>query len=211
MSSQTDSETVPCCSLSFQVHFTVNIGKSRRSRSTVIPSQAADVRKRGPVRIEEYGANRSWFFKANWLELTNEQLLIYPSANRKPSFIASTRDILKVERTDIRRYGLIITTTNQQHLLTFKNEKELYDWFDKLYESDNGVSAPWNFVHHIHVGADAATGQFTGLPVGWRKALDLPPVYEASTTKKSDKVGVNIRIGTPSQDDPGHVSTTLSV
>jgi len=34
------------------------------------------------------------------------------------------------------------------------------------------ISAPTSFKHEIHVGFDASTGDFTGLPMDWKQLLE---------------------------------------
>jgi serine/threonine-protein kinase CLA4 len=55
-----------------------------------------------------------------------------------------------------------------------RNDDEIYDWIDKIYErcpGMGGVSNPTNFSHRIHVGFDPQTGGFVGLPQEWEKLL----------------------------------------
>ncbi|KAG5463517.1 MAG: P21-Rho-binding domain-containing protein, partial [Olpidium bornovanus] len=44
---------------------------------------------------------------------------------------------------------------------------------DEVYQRSplTGVSNPTNFVHNVHVGFDANTGTFTGLPDQWSSLL----------------------------------------
>ncbi|OAP61239.1 hypothetical protein AYL99_03440 [Fonsecaea erecta] len=56
-----------------------------------------------------------------------------------------------------------------------RNDDEIYDWIDKIYErcpGMGGVSNPTNFNHRIHVGFDPQTGGFVGLPQEWEKLLN---------------------------------------
>ena len=56
-----------------------------------------------------------------------------------------------------------------------RNDDEIYDWIDKIYErcpGMGGVSNPTNFSHRIHVGFDPQTGGFVGLPQEWEKLLN---------------------------------------
>ena len=50
-----------------------------------------------------------------------------------------------------------------RHLLAFDGDSQLYEWQEALYARSPlaGISAPTEFVHHVHVGVDALTGEFT--------------------------------------------------
>lgn len=55
-----------------------------------------------------------------------------------------------------------------------KTDDEIYEWIDKIYErcpGMGGVSNPTNFSHRVHVGFDAQSGAFFGLPPEWEKLL----------------------------------------
>ncbi|EEQ85941.1 STE/STE20/PAKA protein kinase [Blastomyces dermatitidis ER-3] len=60
-----------------------------------------------------------------------------------------------------------------------KNDDEIYEWIDKIYErcpGMGGVSNPTNFNHRVHVGFDPRTGAFTGLPAEWEKLLSTSAI-----------------------------------
>ncbi|KLJ07485.1 protein-serine/threonine kinase [Blastomyces silverae] len=60
-----------------------------------------------------------------------------------------------------------------------KNDDEIYEWIDKIYErcpGMGGVSNPTNFSHRVHVGFDPRTGAFIGLPAEWEKLLSTSAI-----------------------------------
>ncbi|KAJ7487235.1 hypothetical protein B0H11DRAFT_1861046, partial [Mycena galericulata] len=88
------------CSLSVEIRFNFGIPSPRsvRRRRSVGPpppysknSEAqqghedSQVVRRGPVHVEEYGAHvRNWYFSANWLVLTDNNLSMHRSAGQAP-------------------------------------------------------------------------------------------------------------------------------
>ncbi|KKY19181.1 putative protein kinase [Phaeomoniella chlamydospora] len=72
-----------------------------------------------------------------------------------------------------------------------KNDDEIYDWIDKIYErcpGMGGVSNPTNFSHRVHVGFDPQTGGFVGLPVEWEKLLTASAITKEDYKKNPQAV-----------------------
>lgn len=72
-----------------------------------------------------------------------------------------------------------------------KNDDEIYDWIDKIYErcpGMGGVSNPTNFSHRIHVGFDPQTGGFVGLPQEWEKLLNGSAITKEDYKKNPQAV-----------------------
>jgi serine/threonine-protein kinase CLA4 len=72
-----------------------------------------------------------------------------------------------------------------------KNDDEIYDWIDKIYErcpGMGGVSNPTNFSHRIHVGFDPQTGGFVGLPQEWEKLLTASAITKEDYKKNPQAV-----------------------
>jgi hypothetical protein len=72
-----------------------------------------------------------------------------------------------------------------------KNDDEIYDWIDKIYErcpTMGGVSNPTNFSHRIHVGYDPQTGGFVGLPQEWEKLLTASAITKEDYKKNPQAV-----------------------
>lgn len=72
-----------------------------------------------------------------------------------------------------------------------RNDDEIYDWIDKIYErcpSMGGVSNPTNFSHRIHVGFDPQTGGFVGLPQEWEKLLTTSAITKEDYKKNPQAV-----------------------
>lgn len=87
---------------------------------------------------------------------------------------------------------------------------------DDIYErSPLGVSNPTNFVHQVHVGFDAVSGAFTGLPEQWTRlltssaitkedyaknpqaVLDVLEFYTESQKRERDEFAAAAAVGTP--------------
>lgn len=72
-----------------------------------------------------------------------------------------------------------------------KTDEEIYDWIDKIYErcpGMGGVSNPTNFSHRVHVGFDAHTGAFVGLPPEWEKLLTASAITKEDYKKNPQAV-----------------------
>lgn len=72
-----------------------------------------------------------------------------------------------------------------------KNDEEIYDWIDKIYErcpGMGGVSNPTNFSHRVHVGFDPQTGAFVGLPPEWEKLLTASAITKEDYKKNPQAV-----------------------
>ncbi|KAJ9193544.1 hypothetical protein DTO164E3_7800 [Paecilomyces variotii] len=72
-----------------------------------------------------------------------------------------------------------------------KNDDEIYDWIDKIYErcpGMGGVSNPTNFSHRVHVGFDPQTGAFVGLPSEWEKLLTASAITKEDYKKNPQAV-----------------------
>lgn len=72
-----------------------------------------------------------------------------------------------------------------------KNDEEIYDWIDKIYErcpGMGGVSNPTNFSHRVHVGFDPQTGGFVGLPPEWEKLLTASAITKEDYKKNPQAV-----------------------
>lgn len=72
-----------------------------------------------------------------------------------------------------------------------KNDDEIYDWIDKIYErcpGMGGVSNPTNFSHRVHVGFDPTSGAFVGLPSEWEKLLTASAITKEEAQKNPQAV-----------------------
>lgn len=72
-----------------------------------------------------------------------------------------------------------------------KNDDEIYDWIEKIYErcpGMGGVSNPTNFSHRVHVGFDPRTGAFVGLPAEWEKLLTTSAITKEDYKKNPQAV-----------------------
>ncbi|CRG88568.1 protein-serine/threonine kinase [Talaromyces islandicus] len=72
-----------------------------------------------------------------------------------------------------------------------KNDDEIYEWIDKIYErcpGMGGVSNPTNFNHRVHVGFDPRTGAFVGLPAEWEKLLTASAITKEDYKKNPQAV-----------------------
>ncbi|KAJ7112921.1 hypothetical protein C8R44DRAFT_631423 [Mycena epipterygia] len=142
--------------------------------------------------------------------------------NKAPRVVIPLSEILKLERSDIKPYCLILETKDgRRYLLTFRNDSELYDWQDQISRrEDMGVSSPRNFKHIVHVGVDHRNQTYTGLPAEWAKQLSYPqgklhPTFSRPPPKDvpedvaPEKHFVHVTLEHPG--DTGHIATLLPV
>ncbi|POW07014.1 hypothetical protein PSTT_08544 [Puccinia striiformis] len=100
------------------------------------------------------------------------------------------KEITNVSRTDLRPYCLEVETKDKTYNLALKNDEELYGWMDDIYSRSPlmGVSNPTNFVHQVHVGFDAVSGAFTGLPEQWTRLLTSSAITKEDYAKNPQAV-----------------------
>lgn len=79
--------------------------------------------------------------------------------------------------------------------VALKTEQELYGWVDTIFAKCpllSGVSSPTNFIHSVHVGFEADTGNFIGLPSDWERMLAYnrsnTPVDKPNIIKSSNSI-----------------------
>lgn len=75
--------------------------------------------------------------------------------------------------------------------IRIKSEKELYAWIDFIHIACpglGGVSNPTNFFHEVHVGFDAATEQFVGLPQEWVQLLSASAITKEDYARNPQAV-----------------------
>lgn len=68
-----------------------------------------------------------------------------------------------VERVELKPYCLVVETPEKRVYLSLKNDEEVYEWLDDIYNRSplSGVGQPTNFQHKVHVGFDPVSGGFT--------------------------------------------------
>ncbi|KAF9447646.1 Pkinase-domain-containing protein [Macrolepiota fuliginosa MF-IS2] len=143
----------------------------------------------GIVNLKEDGF-ASWLWKTKWLVLRDQSLSIHKNESSPQQSVVLLRDISNVERTDLKPYCLYLETKERKYWLSLKNDEEVYGWQDDIYQRSPlmGVSNPTNFVHQVHVGFDAVTGHFTGLPEQWHKLLTNSAITQEDYAKNPQAV-----------------------
>ncbi|KAL3956797.1 hypothetical protein ACCO45_009643 [Purpureocillium lilacinum] len=154
-------------------------------------------RRRGWAAVREGSFLQPW--KQRFLVLRKEWIDFSKADGEKPVYTLFLKDIVGVGRVEtttpafefeVRRRidgpsnspgdkdGSIKTLQ-----LRTKTEYDLYTWMDFIYNSCpyiGGVSNPTNFSHAVHVGFNANTREFVGLPLEWTRLL------KASAITKED-------------------------
>lgn len=153
-----------------------------------------NVIKQGYVRCKEDKFLSSWRqqylilreFKLDFMKDENGKLIQSIPLNTVTGVSRSeeVRSAFEINRVANAKAGMnkqMLTRDLPQRTITceVKNDDEIYDWIDKIYErcpGMGGVSNPTNFSHRIHVGFDPQTGGFVGLPQEWEKLLSASAI-----------------------------------
>lgn len=165
-------------------------GSSLSLAATVKSSSSTTIIKEGHVRCKEDKFLAQW--NQRYLMLREFRLDFMKSENGKLMQSIQLNTVTGVTRSEETRMAFEITRIANPKDATGKvvmardlptrvmtcevrNDDEIYDWIDKIYErcpGMGGVSNPTNFSHRIHVGFDPQTGGFVGLPQEWEKLLN---------------------------------------
>lgn len=146
------------------------------------------IKKEGWASVKE-SKNFIQPWKQKYLVLRKESLDFHKQEGGKISYTLYLRDVVNVGRVEsagtifeIKRKpdgssnspGDDDGQTKTLHIKV-KGDDDLYEWIDFIYGACpgmGGVSNPTNFSHAVHVGFDASTGEFTGLPPEWSRLLN---------------------------------------
>ncbi|KAI9626067.1 hypothetical protein KEM48_010576 [Puccinia striiformis f. sp. tritici PST-130] len=146
--------------------------------------------RRGFAKLKEDGL-RSWIWSQRWLILREQTLTFHKNETTSTAAaLIFLKEITNVSRTDLRPYCLEVETKDKTYNLALKNDEELYGWMDDIYSRSPlmGVSNPTNFVHQVHVGFDAVSGAFTGLPEQWTRLLTSSAITKEDYAKNPQAV-----------------------
>ncbi|KAJ3387602.1 Protein kinase [Lobulomyces angularis] len=145
--------------------------------------------KRGYCSVKEDGI-RSFLWAKRWLLLREQTLTFHRNENTYQALaLVFLKEIDAVNRTDHKPYCFEIITKDKSYYISCKSDEELYSWIDELYQrSPLGISGPTNFVHEVHVGFDAHSGLFTGLPKEWKSLLDSSNISKEEMSKNPQAV-----------------------
>lgn len=155
---------------------------------------------------EEGGFMKGVFWSEKFLVLREKQLDFQKSDNTpKVSFSIPLKDVINITRSDAYPYSFELTrgvsSSSQtspardgpQKLLIckFETDNDVYAWIDVIYNkcpSMGGVSHPTGFSHRVHVGFDAVTGAFVGLPQEWQRLLSSSALTQDDMQKNPQAV-----------------------
>ncbi|KAL9057427.1 MAG: hypothetical protein Q9162_002372 [Coniocarpon cinnabarinum] len=158
-------------------------------RDTSSSGGALSVIKEGPVYVKDDGFISGLINSKKHLVLRERQLDFHKASNAtKVSLTILLKDVSHVTRAESGQAFEISRFTNGQpngreelkaasvKTVTCRvdSEDDLYSWIDNIYErcpNMGGVSNPTDFTHQVHVGFDATSGAFTGLPDEWERLL----------------------------------------
>ncbi|KAJ3272566.1 Protein kinase [Terramyces sp. JEL0728] len=145
--------------------------------------------KEGKVRIRDEGF-RSFLWSKRWLVLKEHTLTVFKNqASKSPLQLIFLRDVEKVERVGLQECCIEIGTRQKAYFISLKSDSEVYEWIDEIYlRSPMGISTPTNFTHHVHVGYNKETGEFSGLPLEWKALLANSNITKEDISKDPQAV-----------------------
>ena len=104
---------------------------------------------------------------------------------------ANSLELLFVANPDFNSRFPLRDQPSKPYYVQFKDDQELYDWLDTIYNhcpAISGVSNPTNFSHRVHVGFDPTNGNFIGLPHEWEKLLTASALTAADVKEHPETV-----------------------
>ncbi|TQV92854.1 STE20 kinase [Cordyceps javanica] len=181
---------------------TVSLSVARRQQHHLVERDPRP-RHEGWVSIREGGFMQSW--KQRFMVLRNEWVDFAKAESGKTIYTLFLNEIAAIGRAETgvptieisRRIEGSSTSPGEKegslkilHIRT-KSEKELYAWIDFIHIACpglGGVSKPTNFFHEVHVGFDAATEQFVGLPQQWVQLLSASAITKEDYARNPQAV-----------------------
>jgi hypothetical protein len=131
------------------------------------------------------------FARCIWRErrvtLNQTSLVVKASGVTRNISLAS---LTRIEPDAKRQNCLVIQYSTSTFCILFRDNSELYTWLDALYQRSSlstRIGMPTNFVHRVHVGYNAMTGGFTGLPADWQAILNPPIIAPTSSMLDGDR------------------------
>lgn len=203
MSVSSSAATTPTLSV-FPNTSTLSLSQTRTNTST---TGGVTVIKEGYVRCKEDKFLASW--NQRYLVLREYRLDFLKNETGKVVLSIQLNNVTSVTRSEDTRMAFEITrvanpkdANSRSTILTrdlptktitceVKNDDEIYEWIDKIYErcpGMGGVSNPTNFNHRVHVGFDPQTGAFVGLPTEWEKLLSTSAITKEDYKKNPQAV-----------------------
>ncbi|KAI9362104.1 kinase-like domain-containing protein [Zopfochytrium polystomum] len=138
--------------------------------ATATTTAASFAVKKGYCLLKE-----SFIWSKRWLMLREQTLTFHRSETTSQALaLVFLEEVESVQRVEIKPYAFEIATRERSFFVACKNDQELYEWMEEIYQRSPlmAISAPTNFVHEVHVDFDSRTGLFKGLPNDWRSLLD---------------------------------------
>lgn len=190
--------------------FTSSTGSTAINRSMTEFGQMTNENstfKSGWAKVkDEGGFMKGVFWSEKFLVLREKQLDFQKSDNTpKVSFSIPLKDVINITRSDAYPYSFELTkgvSNNSQAspardgpqkviICKFETDNDVYAWIDVIYNkcpSMGGVSHPTGFSHRVHVGFDAVTGAFVGLPQEWQRLLSSSALTQDDMQKNPQAV-----------------------
>ncbi|KAF4124193.1 hypothetical protein GMORB2_5909 [Geosmithia morbida] len=206
---------------------TVSLPIARQQTNNTDGSGGVAIMKEGYASVKE---SKSFIqtYKTKYLVLRKESLDFHKNEGGKISYTLYLKDVVNVGRVEApgtifeikRRLDGSSTSPGDDDgqtktlQLRVKGDDDLYDWIDLIYGACpgmGGVSNPTNFAHAVHVGFDASTGEFTGLPPEWSRLLNSSAITKEDYERNPQAVFEALDFYTDltkRQDNPNQYPTT---
>ncbi|KAI9139643.1 kinase-like domain-containing protein [Paraphysoderma sedebokerense] len=153
-------------------------------------SASSYVIRRGYTSVKEDGV-LNFMWSKRWLLLREQTLTFHKNENTYNALaLVFLSDVTAVNRVDLKPYCFELVTKDKSFYISCKSDEDLYAWMDDIYSRSHltGVSNPTNFQHKVHVGFDANSGLFTGLPDQWKALLNASAISKEEMAKNPQAV-----------------------
>mmetsp|Transcript_35556 Transcript_35556/g.48582 ORF Transcript_35556/g.48582 Transcript_35556/m.48582 type:complete len:517 (+) Transcript_35556:56-1606(+) len=155
------------------------------------PDKWARPDKQGELKKEGHIV-KSW--KSRWFILQRDLLFYFKSrGDSKPAGYVSLKDavVRKSEKFKGKRDFVfeLISPTGKYFFIQAASRNEMEEWIKEIEASSEmeGVSAPFNVQHNIHVDFSSETG-FIGLPMEWENMLKSSAIPKTDVMENPDAV-----------------------
>lgn len=181
---------------------TVPLSVARRNHNHGTGLNSAP-RRVGWVAVKEGSFVQTW--KQRFMILRNEWADFFKSEDGKVLYTLFLSDITAIGRAELAVPTIEIKRSvdgpssspgerdgaAKVLFIKVKSDEELYTWIDFIHIACpglGGVSNPTNFFHGVHVGFDATTREFVGLPREWVQLLGASAITKEDYARNPQAV-----------------------
>ncbi|KAF9449317.1 hypothetical protein P691DRAFT_812689 [Macrolepiota fuliginosa MF-IS2] len=149
-----------------------------------LASSAPPVLLEGLYQVKRFGRHSLFaLWRSRYVVLTSRTLQIHKTQSSHPEVTVQLPRITDVSQLKLssRPFVLRLTTAdNRRYHISLPNTSDLHQWDHCIASRSKRVhiSEPDGFEFHVHVGWDAKSQAFTGLPDEWKTSLEVQRIQE---------------------------------